>query len=320
MPLNADNIEMMLGIDASSIHVIADNGAPVDDAMVAWAQDLQPGTWYTLDHNGASAQVQYAWQSQRKQLHLLCSGGWQQLPDPVAPPGRAYLQAGLLVAQDEEGLFVRATRDALGQSWMPTRNDCGLMSPAGRCLEPADGLASGIAWERNRDVRSASFAPVWLPVIPGRSVSPGRPAGTSRRATVQCDRRAPVPAGPPATSMRPCPCGRSEHPAPWGHSPRRPARGLLSHPMRPPRAFTPSWGRPGTVVAGILSSSSILGRLHQLGALTDQRMTTARLWRVDGAWDGKHFTTLFGGHAGGDQEPDARAASTTSVPCEGGPK
>lgn len=114
MPLNADNIEMMLGIDASSIHVIADNGAPVDDAMVTWAQELKPGTWFTLDHNGASAQVQYAWQSQRKQLHLFAAVDGSSYLIQVRRLA-AYLQAGLLVAQDEEGLTLRATRDALAK-------------------------------------------------------------------------------------------------------------------------------------------------------------------------------------------------------------
>ena len=114
MPLSADNIEMMLGIDASSIHVVADNGAPVDDAMVAWAQELQPGAWYTLDHNGASAQVQYAWQSQRKQLHLFAAIDGSSYLIQLRRLA-AYLQAGLLVAQDEEGLTVRATRDALAK-------------------------------------------------------------------------------------------------------------------------------------------------------------------------------------------------------------
>ncbi|ART53861.1 hypothetical protein CBP36_18520 [Acidovorax carolinensis] len=114
MPLNADNIEMMLGIDASSIHVIADNGAPVDDAMVAWAQELQRGTWFTLDHNGASAQVQYAWQSQRKQLHLFAATDGSSYLIQLRRLA-AYLQSGLLVAQDEEGLTLRATRDALAK-------------------------------------------------------------------------------------------------------------------------------------------------------------------------------------------------------------
>ncbi|WP_026435552.1 DUF1631 domain-containing protein [Acidovorax sp. JHL-9] len=114
MPFNADNIEMMLGIDASSIHVIADNGAPVDDAMVAWAQELQRGAWFTLDHNGASAQVQYAWQSQRKQLHLFAATDGSSYLIQLRRLA-AYLQSGLLVAQDEEGLTLRATRDALAK-------------------------------------------------------------------------------------------------------------------------------------------------------------------------------------------------------------
>ncbi|GKT22921.1 DUF1631 family protein [Acidovorax sp. SUPP3334] len=114
MPLNADNIELMLGIDASSIHVIADNGAPVDPAMVAWAQELQPGAWFTLDHNGASAQVQYVWQSQRKQLHLFAAPDGSSYLLQLKRLG-TYLQSGLLVAQEEEALTLRATRDALAK-------------------------------------------------------------------------------------------------------------------------------------------------------------------------------------------------------------
>ncbi|RYF25492.1 MAG: DUF1631 domain-containing protein [Comamonadaceae bacterium] len=114
MPLNADNIEMMLGIDASSIHVVADNGAPVQEAMVAWAQELQRGAWFTLDHSGASAQVQYAWHSERKQLHLFAAADGSSYLIQLRRLG-AYLQAGLLVPQDEEGLTVRATREALAK-------------------------------------------------------------------------------------------------------------------------------------------------------------------------------------------------------------
>lgn len=113
-PLDADHIEMMLGIDASAIHVVADNGAPVEDAMVQWAQALQLGMWFTLDHNASSAQVQYAWHSQRKQLHLFAATDGSTYLVQLRRLG-AYLQAGLLVAQDEEGLTVRATRDALAK-------------------------------------------------------------------------------------------------------------------------------------------------------------------------------------------------------------
>ncbi|WP_027994796.1 DUF1631 domain-containing protein [Simplicispira psychrophila] len=113
-PLDADSIEMMLGIDASSIHVIADNDSPVEEGMVQWAYELPLGTWFTLDHNGASAQVQYAWHSQRKQLHLFAAMDGSTYLIQLHRLG-AYLQTGLLVAQEEEGLTVRATRDALAK-------------------------------------------------------------------------------------------------------------------------------------------------------------------------------------------------------------
>ena len=113
-PLDADSIEMMLGIDASSIHVIADNDAPVEESMVQWAHELALGTWFTLDHNGSSAQVQYAWHSQHKQLHLFAAIDGSTYLLQLRRLG-AYLQAGLLVAEEEEGLTVRATRDALAK-------------------------------------------------------------------------------------------------------------------------------------------------------------------------------------------------------------
>jgi hypothetical protein len=114
LPLDAESIELMLGIDASMIEVVADGGSRPSIAMVAWAQELQLGNWFTLDHNGITAQVQYVWRSERKQLHLFAS-----------PEGRSYLiqarrmasylQAGLLLPNEEEALTVRATRDALAK-------------------------------------------------------------------------------------------------------------------------------------------------------------------------------------------------------------
>ena len=114
LPLDAESIELMLGIDASMIEVVADGGSRPTIAMVAWAQELQLGNWFTIDHNGITAQVQYVWRSDRKQLHLFAS-----------PEGRSYLiqarrmasylQAGLLLPNEEEALTVRATRDALAK-------------------------------------------------------------------------------------------------------------------------------------------------------------------------------------------------------------
>ena len=110
--LNAENVEMLRGIDAPSIHVIPDNGTPVRDEVVRWAQQMPLGTWFTLDHNGVSAQVQYAWHSQRKQLHLFAAMDGSSYLIQLRRLG-AYLQSGLLVANEEEALTMRATRDAL---------------------------------------------------------------------------------------------------------------------------------------------------------------------------------------------------------------
>jgi hypothetical protein len=114
LPLDKESIEMMLGIDASMIEVIADGGSKPSVGMVAWAAELQLGNWFGLDHNGATTQVQYVWRSERKQLHLFAApGGRSYLIQ--ARRLAAYLQAGLLLPAEEEALTVRATRDALAK-------------------------------------------------------------------------------------------------------------------------------------------------------------------------------------------------------------
>ena len=114
LPLDRESIEMMLGIDASMIEVIADGGSKPSAGMIAWANELQVGNWFTLDHNGAATPVQYMWRSDRKQLHLFAAhGGRSYLIQ--AKRLAAYLQAGLLVPAEEEALTVRATRDALSK-------------------------------------------------------------------------------------------------------------------------------------------------------------------------------------------------------------
>jgi hypothetical protein len=114
LPLDAENIELMLGIDASMIEVVANGGSRPSAAMLAWAGELQLGNWFSLDHNGSRSQVQYAWRSERKQLHLFAApGGRSYLVQ--ARRLAAYLQAGLLLPAEEEALTVRATRDALAK-------------------------------------------------------------------------------------------------------------------------------------------------------------------------------------------------------------
>lgn len=114
LPLVAESIELMLGLDSTGIEVITDGGAAPNAAMLAWARELQPGTWFSLDHNGQLHQVQYAWRSERAQLHLFASMTGRSFLIQV---GRlaAYLQAGLVLPAEEEALTVRATREALAK-------------------------------------------------------------------------------------------------------------------------------------------------------------------------------------------------------------
>jgi hypothetical protein len=114
LPLDSESLEMMLGIDASTIEVVANGGSKPTAAMLAWAGELQLGSWYSLDHNSQITQVQLAWRSDRKHLNLFAATSGKSF---LIQAGRlaAYLQAGLLLPQEEEALTVRATRDALAK-------------------------------------------------------------------------------------------------------------------------------------------------------------------------------------------------------------
>ncbi len=114
LPLDAESIELMLGIDPATIDVVANGGSKPTNAMLAWAQELELGSWFILDHNGRVTKVQFVWRSDRKQLHLFASADGHTY---LIQSGRlaAYLQAGLLLPQEEEALTVRATRDALAK-------------------------------------------------------------------------------------------------------------------------------------------------------------------------------------------------------------
>jgi hypothetical protein len=114
LPLDQESIEMMLGIDASMIEVISVGGSQPNGAMMSWARELQIGNWFTLDHNGRVVQVQYAWCSDRRQLHLFAAADGYCYLLPLRRLA-SYLQAALLVPTEEEALTVRATRDALAK-------------------------------------------------------------------------------------------------------------------------------------------------------------------------------------------------------------
>jgi hypothetical protein len=114
LPLDIDSLVTMIGIDAADIQVIADGGSQPTDAMRAWVQELQLGSWFSLDHNGKVSQVQFAWCSERKQLHLFAAADGRNFLIQARRLA-AYLQAGLLVPTEEESLTVRATRNALAK-------------------------------------------------------------------------------------------------------------------------------------------------------------------------------------------------------------
>ncbi|MBS7777431.1 DUF1631 family protein [Acidovorax sp. CCYZU-2555] len=111
-PLSTENIEILLGVDIAGLEVLSSTAQPVDPTMLEWARALQPGSWFTLDHNGASVQVQYAWHSNQRQLHLFATLDGQCYLMPLQRLA-IYLQSGLLLWHDAEAVTLRATRDAL---------------------------------------------------------------------------------------------------------------------------------------------------------------------------------------------------------------
>lgn len=113
LELDAETVEMMLGIDTSGLEIIAASDAPDPDLSLRhWAKTLELGSWFTIDHSHALHKVQLCWRSKMGQLYLLAS-----------PEGHAFLlqmrsicayfNAGLLLRTQEETLTMLATREAL---------------------------------------------------------------------------------------------------------------------------------------------------------------------------------------------------------------
>ena len=107
-------IELMSGVDAAMLEVIASGGTNPGKSVLAWAEELDLGAWFVLERDAAMIQVQYVWRSQRGQLHLFTSGNGKSYLVQTRRLA-SYLQAGLLVPVEDEALTVRATRVALAQ-------------------------------------------------------------------------------------------------------------------------------------------------------------------------------------------------------------
>jgi type III secretion system FlhB-like substrate exporter len=114
LPLDAQSIEMMIGLEDSPIDIVTDGGSEPNAETLEWAQALELGAWFTLNYHGWLARVQYMWRSERGHLNLFASSDGHSY---LIQAGRlaAYLQAGLLAPQEAEALTVRATRNALDQ-------------------------------------------------------------------------------------------------------------------------------------------------------------------------------------------------------------
>ncbi|MES2228119.1 MAG: DUF1631 family protein [Pseudomonadota bacterium] len=102
------------GHESSELEVVAEGGSMPTPAMIAWARELQVGSWYMLDYRNRNEPMQLAWQGMRRQLTLFVSSQGRGV---LFQQNRlaAFLQAGLLVPAQDESLTVRATRSAMAK-------------------------------------------------------------------------------------------------------------------------------------------------------------------------------------------------------------
>jgi hypothetical protein len=114
LPLDAQSIEDLLGIDASSLDVISEGGGEATPNMVDWARRLDIGSWFTLSYKMKKIQVQYAWRSPLGHLHLFVAGSGQSYLMQTVRLA-AYLHAMQLEPHEREPLTLRATREAMGK-------------------------------------------------------------------------------------------------------------------------------------------------------------------------------------------------------------
>ena len=117
----ADDVEIdesivldLSGHESSELEVVAEGGSMPTPAMLAWARELQVGSWFMLDYRDRNEAVQLAWQGLRRQLSLFVTAGGRCVLFQQQRLA-AFLQAGLLLPAQDEALTVRATRTALAK-------------------------------------------------------------------------------------------------------------------------------------------------------------------------------------------------------------
>lgn len=102
------------GAGAEGLEVVSEGGSMPTPAMLAWARELQVGSWYMLEHGGKSESAQLAWQGMHRHLSLFVTATGQCYLFEQQRLA-SYLQAGLLLPAQDESLTVRATRTALAK-------------------------------------------------------------------------------------------------------------------------------------------------------------------------------------------------------------
>lgn len=119
IPLNKDNIELMLGMDVTGLQVLPEReGVAVGEEVLEWARMRTVGEWFTLRQGSGelaqSLRVQYVWHSKQNHLQVLAAENGRSFLLKLRTMA-AYFEQGLLVPLDQEGLMLRATRVALTQ-------------------------------------------------------------------------------------------------------------------------------------------------------------------------------------------------------------
>ncbi|WP_418318362.1 DUF1631 family protein [Piscinibacter sakaiensis] len=118
---DADDVEIdesmvldLSGHESSELEIVGEGGSMPTAEMMAWARELQVGTWYMLDYRNRNEPVQLAWRGMRHQLALFVT---QQGRGVLFQQNRlaSFLQAGLLVPAQDETLTVKATRSAMAK-------------------------------------------------------------------------------------------------------------------------------------------------------------------------------------------------------------
>ncbi|MBT3068963.1 DUF1631 family protein [Rhodoferax sp. U11-2br] len=114
LPLDTENIEELLGFEASELDVVSEGGETASEDMAEWARELALGSWFALNYKDVTVQVQYVWRSPLGHLHLFSNNVGHSYLFQTARLA-AYLQASLLTPQEDEPLTARATRSALDE-------------------------------------------------------------------------------------------------------------------------------------------------------------------------------------------------------------